>query len=294
MLSICIPIYRYSVRPLIQALQKEITGFRLPCQLVCADDGSDDDTLSRNAFLEEDPTIHYDLLPANIGRAAIRNHLARQSKYPFLLFMDADVMPVHPDFIRKYLSSLDPGALLYGGTTYFSQPPSDPAKRFHWRYGKAKEEVPVSRRNQQEYRTFKTNNFVIPKAIVEKHPLDEQLQGYGHEDSLLARECALSGIPIRHLDNPVLHLGLEDQPVLLAKLENSLDNLYELYLRNELPDTPLQVVFRPGPVRWLSGQLRALLPTLHRKLAAEPDINLALLDLYKLLYLNRLQEKDAP
>jgi len=270
---------------LILALQKEIQENDLPCELICTDDGSGQDTLDQNDFLINDPTIRYEQLPHNIGRSAIRNHLAQQSTMPYLLFLDVDVMPSYPDFLRRYLHDLTSSTVVYGGTVYATSPPSDPQKRFHWRYGHAKEQIPSYKRNQDEYRTFKTNNFVVQRNYFLTNPLDESLVGYGHEDSLFAYRCARQGVRIRHFDNPIVHLGLENQSVLITKLESSLDNLYRLHQQNELPTTPLEAVFKPGALRWLSGQLNGLLPVIRAKLNSDPNAPMILLDLYKLIYL---------
>ena len=291
MLSICIPIHQYPVRPLILALQKEIQENNLPCNLICADDGSDQNTLKQNDFLLDDQSIQYEALPQNIGRSAIRNHLARLSDQPFLLFLDVDVMPSYPDFLRRYLHDLSASIVVYGGTVYSATAPEDPLKRFHWRYGHAKEQIQSSRRNQDEYRSFKTNNFVVQRDFFLTNPLDESLTGYGHEDSLFAYRCARQGVRIRHIDNPVLHLGLENQAVLSKKLESSLDNLYRLYQKNELPETPLAAIFKPGMLRWLSGQLNGLLPVFRNKLTTDVAAPMILLDLYKLIYLKDHEQK---
>jgi hypothetical protein len=70
-----------------------------------------------------------------------------------------------------------------------------------------------------------TCNFLIDKSLLEKNPFNEDLTGYGHEDTLFGIQLQKKGYPIRQIDNPLIHLGLEDADVFIEKTEKALVNL---------------------------------------------------------------------
>jgi hypothetical protein len=70
-----------------------------------------------------------------------------------------------------------------------------------------------------------TCNFLIDKSLLEKNPFNEDLTGYGHEDTLFGIQLREKGYSIRQIDNPLIHLGLEDADVFIEKTEKALVNL---------------------------------------------------------------------
>jgi hypothetical protein len=171
-------------------------------------------------------------LPKNLGRSAIRNRLAEEAKYDQLLFMDCDSKIMSKDYIKNYISQLHPDKLIYGGRVYDPQPPSDSKFLLHWVYGSNREVIPVEKRKLQPYKSFQTNNFVIPKKIFVSIRLNEALKGYGHEDTLLGNELESRKIEILHIENPLCHIGLESAEEFLKKTDQGLDNLRYLIQNN--------------------------------------------------------------
>ena len=53
----------------------------------------------RTGKLKMFPNVTYIELPENLGRAAIRNKMGRDSKYKFLLFIDADSKLVTENYL---------------------------------------------------------------------------------------------------------------------------------------------------------------------------------------------------
>jgi hypothetical protein len=70
--------------------------------------------------------------------------------------------------------------------------------------------------------------YEVPRDLLKKTPFDSQLVGYGYEDTLFAAELTKAGYQILHINNPVLHAGLENSKDFLNKIEESLDNLFRL------------------------------------------------------------------
>ncbi|MEM9931425.1 MAG: glycosyltransferase, partial [Bacteroidota bacterium] len=76
MLSVCIPVYRYDVRPLVQELLTQAAGLAGPVELLVFDDASPEKTAWGQEELQHLPGINYFVFPKNLGRAAIRNKMA--------------------------------------------------------------------------------------------------------------------------------------------------------------------------------------------------------------------------
>ena len=165
--------------------------------------------------------------PVNMGRSKTREFLAEKAKYPYLLFLDADVLPVSTLFIPQYLQYASEDSVLVGGIKYESEKPES-KRYFRWFYGKEREEISVENRLKNPYDHFMTGNFLVPKSIFLQFPLHDVITGYGHEDTLLGYKFQQAGIPIRHIDNPVFHLGLEENEVFFAKSKEAVSSLLRL------------------------------------------------------------------
>lgn len=68
---------------------------------------------------------------------------------------------------------------------------------------------------------------------------DTDIEGYGYEDLVLATELQNRNIPILHLDNPILHRGLESTEVFLSKQRNAITNLILLHKEKKILETRL-------------------------------------------------------
>ena len=165
--------------------------------------------------------------PVNMGRSKTRELLAEKAKFPYLLFLDADVLPVSNLFLGKYLENASEDSILVGGIKYESKKPES-KRYFRWFYGKAREEISVENRLKNPYDHFMTGNFLVPKSIFLQFPSHDVITGYGHEDTLLGYKFQQAGIPIKHIDNPVFHLGLEENEVFFAKSKEAVSSLLRL------------------------------------------------------------------
>ncbi len=285
MLSILIPVYNYDVRPLVADLSAQCRAAAIAFEILCFDDGSRAGFRAMNRELRTLPQVRYEEMPENLGRSGIRNRLSAAARYDYLLFMDCDSGVVRDDYIAVYRSHLRPDRLLYGGRVYRSEKPADPALLLHWRFGRAREQAPASKRQQKPHHGFMTNNFVAPRHIARAIPFDERLVQYGHEDTLFGLELQNRGIPVQHLDNPLEHLGLETADVFLEKTERAIANLQWLKRENLSIETRLLRTegrlrkYRLGSLaRTLLGALRPVI--LKNLRSAHPDLRC--LDLYKL------------
>ena len=75
---------------------------------------------------------------------------------------------------------------------------------------------------------------MISRESFMQHLFDETIEGYGYEDILMAQEMKLAGRTILHIDNPLVHRGLETQDVFLKKTENAISNLAKMYVEGKI------------------------------------------------------------
>jgi glycosyltransferase involved in cell wall biosynthesis len=163
-----------------------------------------------------------------LGRAAIRNALAREAKGEWLLFIDADAEVRSKTFIDDYLSATKFAPVVCGGTGNLSECPS-PECRLRYDYEvEAEKRLTVERRREFPYAQLTTFNFLIRRDIFLSIEFDEKIREYGYEDTCFGFELKERGIAIHHIDNKLTHLGIETSNVYLAKIETALRSLAKL------------------------------------------------------------------
>lgn len=285
MLSILIPIYNFDVGQLVSDLHQQSVALGVPVEILAFDDGSSEAWKTLNRAVQGLEGVHYLELPNNIGRAAIRNFLAHRANYDHLLFLDCDAGIVKPDYLQTYLSVITEHPVVCGGTIYADNPPPNPECFFRWYYGRHREQMDVHERASKPWYSFMTNNFVIRKDLFVAIGFDEKLTQYGHEDTLFGMELARRQVPVLHIDNPVVHLGLDTWEIFLRKTDQAIENL--LFLRKtgcrldtRLMNT-LEMVekWKMAPV--VRVILKAMLPLIIRNLSGK-NVHLKAFDLYKL------------
>lgn len=285
MLSILIPIYNFDVRALVEELHCQALALDIPVEILCFDDFSQPAWRTINREVERLELVKYRELPENQGRARIRNTLADAARGAHLLFLDCDSEVPDEAYLQRYAALLDEEHLLYGGRAYRAEPPDRPELLLHWKYGTRREQMPPGRRRQHPYHHFMTNNFLVPAAVFQKVRFDERLLEYGHEDTLFGMEMRKNGVPVHHLDNPLVHIGLESARAFLDKTAKGVHNLAFLYRSGTGIETRLthfyQRLKRTGLAWPFKRVLAALRPLLLRNLLSRRP-SLFSLDLYKL------------
>ncbi len=94
MVSILIPTYNYDVRQLVKFLSHEKTTVTQEYEIIVADDGSNiPEILEANSEIEKMQGVTFLINEKNLGRTATRQKLATMAQFPWLLFLDADVLP---------------------------------------------------------------------------------------------------------------------------------------------------------------------------------------------------------
>lgn len=232
MLSILIPTYNYNAYPLALKLSKQCDVATINYEIIVLDDCSTK-SFTDNSNINTITHCTYKKLENNIGRSAIRNKLATIAKYECLLFLDVDTLPIHDNFIATYLTSLGSDyEIIYGGIRYQPNPPNND-ELLRWKYGNEREALTVEKRRLNPYISFLTLNFIIQKQLFEVLKFDEDIPNLRHEDTLFAIEAKKLKLNIKHVENPVYHLGLDTSNGFLKKSIEAVDAL-NLFLAQEL------------------------------------------------------------
>lgn len=229
-ISLLIPVFDYDIIALVHSMKSALGKVPEFCEILIGDDGSSVEYREKYISLEGNG-VRVIISEKNIGRASIRNKLALEAKGDFLLFIDADTMlpGTAEAYILKYLSMLTKSRVLCGGVLYRDSPPGDPDKLLRWKYGRRKEQKKVAVRNKHPHAGFSTFNVLIKKSVFSKIRFNEELKQYGHEDTLMGYQLKKAGIEVLHIDNGLMHEGLESNKDFLNKTKLGIENLSKLY-----------------------------------------------------------------
>jgi glycosyltransferase involved in cell wall biosynthesis len=229
-ISLLIPVFDYDIIALVHSMKDAMGKVPEFYEILIGDDGSSAEYRKKYRSLEED-NVKVISSKKNIGRAAIRNRLALEAKGDFLIFIDADVMlpGTAEAYMLKWLPFLNNSRVICGGTLYHDSAPGDPDKLLRWKYGKWREQKSAVERNKHPHRGFSTFNVLFEKSVFSKIRFNEELKQYGHEDTLLGFQLKKAGIDILHIDNGLMHEGLESNRDFLNKTKLGIENLSQLY-----------------------------------------------------------------
>ena len=290
-LSILIPTYNDLCVRLVDDLRQQAEAAGFDYEILVADDGSTNaDVIAKNSKINQWPHCQYLRQSQNIGRAAIRNHLARQARYDHLLFIDSDMTLVRPDYLSRYVSTA--GADVIDGGVCIGGDADALKGNLRYRYEKAAEhEHTAEMRRLHPYQDFHTANFLIRRDLMLAHPFDERFRHYGYEDVLFGKQLRADRIAITHIDNPMGFCTFESNPDFIAKTEEGLQTLSQF--RHELRGYSRMLTFVEGiHIPLIVSLIRLthrLFGTLIRRNLCGHHPNLRLLGLYKLGYFLTLQ-----
>jgi len=300
MLSILIPVFNHNVIELTNTLREQGLKLEVPLEIIVLDDASDPQYVSENRITGTWENVRYISIEKNLGRSAARNKLASLATADYLLFIDGDARVINENFLKEYISHCSGKIVICGGTAYDQEPPADRELFFHWKYGIRRETRPARKRNKDPNTGFSSFNFLIEYSLFHSLKFNENLDQYGHEDTFFGYELKKMSVPVKHIDNQLLHTGLEPNHVFIKKTLNGVGNLYQLIKQMQEPADFIQQIsllkmfyklkklhLFPLPV-FLN---KSLMKLIERNLyAAKPS--LSLFDLYKLLYFSSLYKSN--
>ncbi len=226
-LSIVIPVYNWDIAQLLDALTAEIAGigFDRYIEIIIADDCSDESyrNVNRKKAQPFDRVAYHDM--ANrLGRAAVRNFLAKKAAGDYILFLDADMLPDNRTFLSNYLHSISQGyKIICGGISYRQRILHDGIYDFSVYKGKKTEWLAAQKRAAVPWRYLFTSNVLIHRSVLDEVRFDEKFSAYGYEDIEWGIRLAQQ-FTIQHVDNTCSHLGLVPKDLVFERMHQSIPN----------------------------------------------------------------------
>lgn len=295
MLSILIPTYNYNITGLVESLSKQLKNGLFPFEILVFDDCSSNMEITKaNKSIEKLANCYYLQNTENKGRTATRKALAEKAQYNWLLFMDADVLPKNKDFIQKFKIENQTADVVFGGISYEETPPKND-KLLRWKYGKAREAKPVLEREKMPFLSLISGCILIKKInFIKANAFHKNVYG---ADVIFAQNLEKQNITVLHIDNPVIHLGLESNESFISKTKKGLDSL--LYFEKEglIPKDyrPIQKAFlslkRNYFLKLFIFTIKTFKTQIEKNLKGKKP-SLFLFDLYRLHYFSQLKNES--
>lgn len=290
MISILIPTYNYDVFPLVENLFNQCEKEGVEYEILVLDDCSTEEIIiEKNSEIQTFQNVFLFRNENNLGRTQTRKLLAEKAKYNWLLFLDADVIPAKENFISGYIKTIQSKyKVILGGYSYqnFNL---DSSVVFRWKYGTEREQALASERNKNPYGYVFSGNILIDKQTFLENNFNKNINIYGM-DIYFSYSLFRNKISVLHIDNPIIHLGLEQNEVFFKKSLQSVENR-----RKYLADLPeigkinslLKHYNRLKKIR-LTGLVSFIFkifePYLKKKILSESP-SIFLFDLYRLGYI---------
>ena len=189
--SAVIPVYRDAARAmeLVRVWQALQVSSGIAAEMILVDDGSGDGSAD---VLEQQVGKAATVLrlPENRGRSGACNAGAKVARGEFLLIMDCDCRPVHPDFLQRHLDGFRPGVVATNGPVV-----GDGRGFWHDYQARASARRAAQRLRGIWYSCSTQNMLVRRDAFEQVGGFDETYRTYGFEDrDLLLRLGALGSV----------------------------------------------------------------------------------------------------
>lgn len=230
-LSVLTPFHRDDPCALLASLTHAPAGV----EFVLVDDGSGDAAMlarvvAASTRLEAPARIV--VWADNRGRSAARNRLIAEARGVYVLFLDADMKPDHPGFIRRWLQLIDekqPHAAFGGLSLRHARRTCDNA--LHYNLFARSDCRSAAGRAGAPSQFVSTANLLVRRDVLTALPFDSGFIGWGFEDVDWALRAAET-TPIHHVDNGASHVGLDSAEVLLRKSMQAGPNFARLFAKH--------------------------------------------------------------
>lgn len=232
-LSIVIREYNFVCTALVESLLEQCKKeARLKeFEILLVDDGSTNaETVAENSRITSWPHCRLIRHAENAGRATALNTGIRESKGAVVILCDCDAEVASPAYISRYIDVFDAPenkvAVVCGGLLTSPKYLTE-SNRLRYRY-----ETQAARRGRAQYHDayiyerFSTFNAAMRREVFSQIMFNEQLRQYGYEDSLFGISLQRRGIPMKYIDNPLIHTGMDSNAEYLQKTETALRNLH--------------------------------------------------------------------
>lgn len=221
MISVLIPTYNYKCYQLVADVQSQFEATGEDYEIIVAEDGGKDQVVAiSNHRINELPHCRYIRREKNVGRAAIRNYLAKEAVGEWLMFMDSDGVVIREDFVLKYIEAAKQGHdLVCGGISHPDKCPSK-EQSLRWKYEKTYE-----LRHGNVSKTFRSFSFMIKKSVFDKARFCEEYRWYGLEDVQFGKTLKEQGYNVFCINNPLGNRDIESNDIFLKKTEEAMRTL---------------------------------------------------------------------
>lgn len=223
-LSILIPVYKDSCVAQALALRRQCQGLGMQWEIVVADDGSPSPYDALNDEISSIGGCRLVKRRENVGRAAIRNFLAREARFDTLLYIDAGMMP-SDGLVAAYVENMGRADVVVGSLRV-AKGSVDLSNLRCKNEMKAERRHSVGKSNERPYANFHSGNFMISRRVMLDNPFREDIKTYGYEDTLFGKDLAGRQVSIIHIDNPLLFVRFESNERFLEKTEEAMLTLY--------------------------------------------------------------------
>lgn len=234
MFSFVIPNYNYDCTALVEALHtqaaalKQRLGTTFDYEIIVAEDGSNDPVaLHANQRLDILPNCRHLVFTQNRGHARMRNYLVQQARFDYLIFIDSDALVCTDDFVARYWEYRNSADVVCGSLQNLSHCPRGGELRYRYEK-KADRFRSLEYRRTHPYAFFSAFNTLFHRSVFDQLRFDERCTEYGYEDALLGLMLEKKGFRIAHIDNPLIHNGIDPSAIYLQKVEASLRTLKRL------------------------------------------------------------------
>ena len=242
MFSVLIPTFNYNCFPFVRELHIQLLKEKINFEIICFDDGSNSEFNLENEKINSLSNSKFEALKINLGRSSIRNLLVKESKYEWILFLDADGFPVENNFIKTYLNNINNFGQNFSGFVGGRVHKRKKDNNLRVNFGIKREELPVDIRNENPYRFFFTSNMILNKVVFENINFNENLKEYGYEDILFGKQVREKKYKLLHINNPVYHLNIEENLVFINKTKQGLKNLLFLKQQNLIHENDVKIL----------------------------------------------------
>ena len=291
MISILIPCYNYNALPLVTRLEKEALSLGIVYEIICIDDASFSEKNTTNQKINILTNSKFYESQKNVGRVKNRQLLAKKAQYNWLLFVDVDTNPRLDNFLSTYLKQINNKDKVYfGGFSYKSN--SDNKNKLRFKFGKKREEINSEIRTKNKYKYIISSNFLIDKNIFTTINSKINFNSYGMDyyfGSLLKKYK----ISLKHIDNEVIHLGIDENDKFLSKTNEALKSLINLHRKGSIVKHDITILkyyklLKLLLLKKMIGYIGLLLSKNIESNLTGNNPNLIIFDFYRISYLCRL------
>lgn len=238
-LSIVSPVYKNDPSALLIALKNEAAKLSNSAQIeiIIVDDGSNIVSLTalmRAQISEFTISARLYSFEKNNGRSFARNHLIQSARGEYLLFLDSDMLPDSPDFLKHWCEFIDKTAptIAYGGFTML-QASKDAKFALARALASRIDCLNAKERTIRGPLAVATSNLLVRKDIMEHVPFDNGFVGWGWEDVDWALRANAADYAVVHVEIPATHLGLDEDKVILEKFARAGPNFRHITERHK-------------------------------------------------------------